>query len=277
MSAPLIFVKTLCNSQSVVTHSVTGTESRPRPSGAETARRALHLVELLAEQADALPLATLVSRSGLPKATAYRLLRVLQEEGWTERSRQEGYRIGPRLRNLAERMSPRVDLEQLARPHLQRLAASTAETATLYVRRGTHAELTAGAESPVHALRLSPFVGERTPLDRGAAGIAILAHLPDSEQAAILGPAPPKALTDRLTACRRDGYALSSGENHPGVNGIAAPLTAGNAGPTLGSIAVAGPASRWDPHTALTAIPELLRVCAELSAWLHPPMTSPDS
>jgi IclR family acetate operon transcriptional repressor len=261
----------------VVTHSVTGTESRPRPSGAETARRALHLVELLAEQADALPLATLVSRSGLPKATAYRLLRVLQEEGWTERSRQEGYRIGPRLRNLAERINPRVDLEQLARPHLQRLAASTAETATLYVRRGTHAELTAGAESPVHALRLAPFVGERTPLNRGAAGIAILAHLPDSEQAALLGPTPPKALTNRLTACRRDGYALSSGENHPGVNGIAAPLTAGNAGPTLGSIAVAGPASRWDPHTALTAVPELLRVCAELSAWLHPPMTSPDS
>jgi DNA-binding IclR family transcriptional regulator len=53
--------------------------------GAETARRALRLIEAVTTAAEPIGLTELASSTGLSKSTCYRLVRVLQEELYVDR------------------------------------------------------------------------------------------------------------------------------------------------------------------------------------------------
>ena len=90
-----------------------------------------------------------------------------------------------------------------------------------------------------------PPPGERAPLETGAAGRAILAHLHDDEASEVLGiRRSGKTMVDHLSVIRDDGYAMSFSGNRAGANGVAAPILDPEERIPLGSIAVAGPAHR---------------------------------
>jgi DNA-binding IclR family transcriptional regulator len=98
----------------------------------------------------------------------------------------------------------------------------------------------------------------------GASGRVILAHLPEAEIAAL----DPRGLArPRLAKIRELGYDTSFGENHPGINGISAPLLASD-DDALGSITIAGPAARL-PESAIVPLGRpLVRACQDLSPRL---------
>nr|WP_281376511.1 helix-turn-helix domain-containing protein [Actinomycetospora corticicola] len=201
---------------------------------------------------------------GLNKSTAYRLLRVLQEEGYCERLPQGGYRLGGAVASLATRTTvPAARLEAM-RPVLQELAESTAETVTVHRRAGDVVVLSLGVESEQHVLRQVVRIGETTPLTRGCAGIAILASLPAGDRDEVVEHAGSEAravLRTRIAEALTDGFAVSRAANHPGVLGIAMAVPgADGAGAEL-SIAVSGPDSRWTRDRAVQHA-EQLRRCA---------------
>ena len=211
--------------------------------GAETARRAGRLLEIVAAAGGPASLEWIGNQAGLSKSTAYRLLRALQDEGWLERSGRAGYQVGSRLIRLAATIDPGRDVAKRAEPWLESLASLTSETITLAVRRGNWAVVAAGAESTAHALRQAAQIGHRTPLARGCAGLAILAWLPGPDQARIarelaagnhVSPADVTGLDSRLSAVVRDGFVRSFEENHPGVAAVAAPVFLGTGGPIAG-------------------------------------------
>jgi DNA-binding IclR family transcriptional regulator len=245
--------------------------------GAETARRAGRLLEIVATAGRPAPLEWIGEQAGLSKSTAYRLLRALQDEGWLERAGRAGYQAGPRLIRLAAAIDPGHDITERARPWLESLASVTAETASLNVRDGNWAVTVTGAESTKHALHRAVQVGHRMPLARGCTGLAILAWLPaaEQEQAArelaageYISQADVDGLGRRLSTIARDGFVRSAEENHPGLAAVAAPVFMGTGGPVVGSIAVAGPVGRWTREAIDAKVPDLLRACAELSASL---------
>ncbi|HEX5289796.1 MAG TPA: IclR family transcriptional regulator [Streptosporangiaceae bacterium] len=245
--------------------------------GAETARRAGRLMEIVATAGRPAPLEWIGEQAGLSKSTAYRLLRALQDEGWLERAGRAGYQAGPRLIRLAAAIDPGHDITERARPWLESLASVTAETASLNVRDGNWAVTVTGAESTKHALHRAVQVGHRMPLARGCTGLAILAWLPaaEQEQAArelaageYISQADVDGLGRRLSTIARDGFVRSSEENHPGLAAVAAPVFMGTGGPVVGSIAVGGPVGRWTREAIDASVPDLLRACAELSASL---------
>jgi DNA-binding IclR family transcriptional regulator len=241
-------------------------------AGAETARRALRLLEIVTAAGAPADLNGVVDASGLSRPTAYRLLRVLAEEGWLQRAGRSGWRTGSRLHRLARTATPPVDPVSAVGPVLARLAEATGETACLHLLDGDTALLAAGTESAAHALRRAAAIGERTPLIRGAAGIAILAALDEPARRRLLAGSTPEAhaaLGDRLVQTARRGWAESSGENHPGVAGIAAAITAGTGGPVVGSISVAGPAHRWDAAARHRDAGVLTAACAEATRRLQ--------
>jgi IclR family acetate operon transcriptional repressor len=238
-----------------------------RTEGGDTARRALRLVEAVAAASSPVALQDLAEAVGLSKSTAYRLLRVLQEESYVTRADSGGYRIGARLMGLAAEVMPRADVFAGARPMLRALADLSGETATLHLRAGDDAVLVLGAESD-YELRRAARLGSATSLHRGASGQAILAHLPPIEITAILGRAgdavPAHEIDRALSAVRADGYALSHASNHPGLLGIAVPVLTAS-GHAAASVAISGPADRWTARRA-TAFAELLTErCARLA------------
>jgi IclR family transcriptional regulator, acetate operon repressor len=245
--------------------AVSPAEGEHRIRGAETARRTLRLLEALAARQPVL-LDDLAREVGLNKSTAYRLLRVLQEEGYAARMPQGGYRLGDAVAALAAgTTTPAASLEA-ARPALQELSEGTAETVTLHRRAGDVVVLAVGVESEQHVLRQVVRPGETTPLTRGCAGVAILASLPAAERAELIEAMPGaearSVARTRIEEALVDGFAVSRAANHPGVFGIAVAVPARDPdrGSTL-SVAVSGPEGRWTEDRAVRSLPQL-RACA---------------
>ncbi|MFF2511860.1 IclR family transcriptional regulator [Streptomyces sp. NPDC058086] len=239
-----------------------------RTEGGDTARRALRLLEAVAAASSPAALQDLADTVGLSKSTAYRLLRVLQEEEYVTRADAGGYRVGARLMGLAAEVMPRADVFAGARPMLRSLADLSGETATLHLRAGDEAVLVLGAESD-YELRRAARIGSATPLYRGASGQAILAFLPDPEIIAIMRRAGEAAHAEEveraLASVRTNGYALSQAANHPGLLGIAVPVLTTSL-QAVASVAISGPSDRWTARRA-TAIADLLTErCARLAS-----------
>ncbi|MFE1963146.1 IclR family transcriptional regulator [Streptomyces sp. NPDC059479] len=238
-----------------------------RTEGGDTARRALRLVEAVAAASSPVALQDLADAVGLSKSTAYRLLRVLQEESYVTRADSGGYRIGTRLMGLAAEVMPRADVFAGARPMLRALADLSGETATLHLRAGDEAVLVLGAESD-YELRRAAHIGSATPLYRGASGQAILAFLPADEVTAIVQRADektrPEEVERALSMVRADGYALSQAANHPGLLGVAVPILT-TTRHVAASVAISGPADRWTARRAAAFAELLTERCARLA------------
>src|SRR5213075_2401333 len=71
-------------------------------------------------------------RTGINPSSASRLLATLVAGGFVEHVQESGrYRLGLRLLQLGNAVLGRLDLRQIARPHLHALVESSGETATL--------------------------------------------------------------------------------------------------------------------------------------------------
>ena len=234
--------------------------------------RPLRMLEALAGMQQPASLLAVASAVGLSKASAYRVLRSLQDEGYVDHVGRRGYRIGSRSIALASMVGPRPALRQRARPVLTRLAVAAQATATLHLRSGEHRVLVLGVEQNSEPLRHRVHVGQRAPLTFGCSGRAILAHLPARDAAKIVTDharcGTRAALTRELEAIRIDGYALSLSENHSHLNGIGAALLDPDDGYPLGSIAVAGPDDRLTDDSLRRLAPPLMSACNGLAPHL---------
>ena len=231
--------------------------------------RALHVLETLASMPQPASLPAIAERAQLPRSMAYRTLRSLQDRGFIEHAGHGGYRIGSRSVALASLIGPRPALLQRARPVLQRLAV-LASGAALHLRSGSHRVLVLGVAAN-NGVPPEITVGERAPLTSGCSGTSILAHLTPAEIAEITAaglPGEPRPSPAFLASIRADGYALSFSANHPGLNGIAAPVLDPTNNYPLGSIAIAGADARLQ-ELALRRLSGPLRVaCADLAPHL---------
>jgi DNA-binding IclR family transcriptional regulator len=189
---------------------------------------------------------------GIPRSTAYRLLRSLEAGHLLVYDEQQrAYRLGLAMARLGHVALASVDLRAAARPYLRRLMEETGESAFLLVVEGEAAVVIDTQESD-KPLRLSRRVGTPWPLHAGASNKVLLAFLPPDTQAEYLRRplarvtpktiANPKQLAADLAKIRRRGYAVSAGELTPGVVGVSVPIRAGER--LLGALAVAGPISR---------------------------------
>jgi len=251
-----------------------GADSPGKFPGAETARRTVRLLEALAAR-QPIGLDELGEAVGLNRSTTYRLLRVLQDEGYAERLPRGGYRLGPAVAALVSGTPLPADVLDAAAPALRRLAEITGESVGVHRRAGDLVVLCYGVESEQHALRHVIQVGESNSLLSGAAGNAILAVLEDVDRAAVLDrgglrPEARRALERSLAEIAARGYAISRGANHPGLFGIAAavPPQPDGGGTAELSVSVSGPDSRWTEDSARRHVDDLLRCCAQVSHLL---------
>lgn len=233
--------------------------------------RVLHVLEALAGLEQPANLDVVAAEAGLGKSKAYRSLRVLQEEGYVDHVGRSGYRIGSRAVALSSLIGPRPALLRLARPTMARLAAEAAETTHLHLRSGTHRVVILSEDPPRNPERQGGTVGERSPLTSGCGGTSILAFLPAEQAREVLrsaGTPKPRGLRARLSRVRDTGFALSFSDNHPALNGIAAPLFDPEDGSPIGSISIAGHESRLPERVLLRLVDPLRAACADLAPRL---------
>ncbi|WP_068250471.1 IclR family transcriptional regulator [Janibacter corallicola] len=178
----------------------------------QTLDRGVRALVVIGSRPGGTTVAELAGELGIARAIAYRIVSTLVEHSLLTRDAEGRVFLGAGVPALAAGYLPGV--LSLATPVLQELADDTGATAHLSVAEGEEAVAALSIDpSGAHVLRVGYRVGSRHPLGRGAAGIAILAGRPatDDEPAAV-------------TAARRDGVSVTRGELQRGAVGVAAPL-----------------------------------------------------
>jgi IclR family transcriptional regulator, acetate operon repressor len=240
----------------------------------QSVERTFDILEVLAIAEDDLSLSQISEQLDLPLGTVHRLLGTLVSRGYAAQDRAtRQYGPGPRLLEMAARAgaSRRFQLDQIARPILQELTASTAETSNLLLLRGDEGVYSAQVPSP-HMVRMFTEVGQRVPLYCTGAGKAILSGMaPDALERYLAQTAlqrftaqtltTPDDLRAAIAAAREQGFALDDEEREPNVCCVAAPIF-DRTGACLGAISISGPSSRLSLSRAETLGP-LVRAAAD--------------
>lgn len=183
-------------------------------------------------------LAELCERTGLPRATAYRLAAALEVHRLLARDDDGRWCLGPAVSELATRVhDPLLAAGAAVLPELREM---TGESVQLYRREGTSRVCVAALE-PAAGLRDTVPVGARLPMTAGSGAKVLLAHSDAATRKAVL---PMAKFTDRtLAEVRRRGWAQSVAEREPGVASVSAPVRDGR-GVVVAAISVSGPIDR---------------------------------
>lgn len=206
-------------------------------------------------------LAELVLRTGLHKATVYRICGELVQLGLL--SKQEGgYRLAGSLFELGMRTSVGRTLVVLAMPYLQDLCERTHETVHLAVADGV--DVVYVAKISGHRQAASPSrTGGRMPMHCTAIGKVLLAHAdPEVQRKVLEGPlerrtgrtiVAPGLLRAQLDAVLECGVAFEREESTAGLLCVAAPVFADGSRSNL-ALSVTGPVGRFKPEAHVSAI-----------------------
>lgn len=215
-----------------------------------TSLRGLQILEVLAGMRQPAGLGEIAERTGLSESYAYRILQALEREGYLHHLGRSGYRMASRSIALAALIGPRPAMLRLLYPAVARLASSSGQAVAVHLRAGDARVLVLGVPGPSGPV-VDPagVLGERSALTAGASGRIILAYLDETELARINFKGVDQ---EHLSMIRRRGYETSFGENHPGINGVSAPLLAVSDGTqrstAFGSVTIAGPQAQMSPQ-----------------------------
>lgn len=153
----------------------TAQPSRPtggQPETSQTLDRGIALLLLLAEDDEGRTVTDLAGALGVARPVVYRLLTTLEQRHFVTRGQDGRVRLGLGVLALATRVQPL--LREVATPLLRRLADDVGATAHLTLADGDEALAVLVVEPQWTQFHVAYRVGTRHPLDRGAAGRAIL-------------------------------------------------------------------------------------------------------
>jgi DNA-binding IclR family transcriptional regulator len=234
--------------------------------------RALAILNVLADATSDLGTNEIARRAGINPSSASRLLATLARAELVRRTPDGGrYNLGLRLVELGNSALSRVDLRDVARPHLTALMQATGETATLSVPGETTAMTLDFVQSP-SSVRSVAEIGRPSIPHATAIGKVYLSYggtFPDTELAACTQRTitDPKILQKELDDVRERGWAEAHEEREPGLHAVAAPVL--DASDSLVAIlGLQGPSWRFDADVMRAAVPHLLEHAAAL--WRGP-------
>ena len=221
------------------------------PQTAGTVFKALGLLDTFLGGATEFSLRELTAQSGLSKTTTLRLCATLEAAGFLEREARSGYRLGPKIWQLAQIYRRGFRLEEQVRPQLQRLRDATGESVSFYVVDGDE-RLCRFRENSRLTVRHHVEEGTRFPLDSGVVGRVLRAFSGGGE-------------TD-LAAIRKAGFLIARGRE-PHTTSAAVPVRDG-AGRLYGALVVSGPSMRFAGEAPKVAVRLLLDAAAAIATVL---------
>jgi DNA-binding IclR family transcriptional regulator len=236
------------------------------------AERAITVLDTLADGGE-LGTNEVARRTGMTPSTVSRQLGTRAASGLVERVDATGrYRLGIRLVHIANTVLARLDVREVARPHLVAIVEATGETATLSVP-GDEDAITVDFVPGAHQIQPVSRLGRPSIAHATSAGKVMLAfsgrELPDGPFRAYT----PRTITDReslaaeIELVRARGYAHAVGEREPGLTAIAAPIRSSR-GELEAVVALQGPSERFGEAEVESALPVLVSRADSISREL---------
>lgn len=235
--------------------------------------RALDLLTALEKAGHSMGLSELSRATGIHKATAQRLLCILERRDFVQRTHSR-YRVGAAVVPLSHAFLGENSFPSAARPILEQLTLASGETSSLFVRQGFDRVVIQRVNSP-HPLRYNLQIGQRLPLHLGASGRVLAAAMIEEELEQLLNWVQEARLADstvltqqdlkgRIEEARRNGFAVSIGERALEVASVAVPVVVAGEG-TVAALNIAGPISRIAEHRIQQLVEEMRRAAEEIA------------
>jgi DNA-binding IclR family transcriptional regulator len=248
------------------------------PYSVSTVERAFDLLAAFSPRHPELSLTDIATRTGLHKATAFRLLSALSNRDVVLKNPRTGtYRLGYGLIALAETAKTSTDFVSHARPFMRQIRDELNETVYIAVRIGDN-RINLEQLEGLRDIRRVVAIGKSNPLYVGSTSLVMLAALADDEITSYLDrteivPPFPGAKVDLPTIwrevrnVRRNGY----GETHnkrldEGASVSAAVYGAGDG--LLGAITISVPISRYTEEARAHIIQAVTSAAHSLSREL---------
>lgn len=238
---------------------------------------ALELLEIFGEAPGAMSLTALAAAAGRPKSSVHRALSTLMSVGFVEQDPETSlYRLTLKMWRIGMAALSDLDIVKLARPHLEELMTAADETVHLSMLDPSgDVVYVAKVESP-RSIRVQTQLGKLNRSWSTATGRALIAFLPDVADKVLkrkLEPSTPQSVTDPdrirtiLSEVTKKGVAITKGENHPEMGGIAAPIRQHN-GEVVASCGVAIPSFRMDRRLIERCVPLVIGTANAISTEL---------
>jgi len=225
-------------------------------NGASTTERVVEILLAFAE-GERHGVSELARRLGLSKAVVHRILQTLVHRSLLRyHAGTRDYSLGVASIGLSRAATRQSELHSAATPVIARLSAATGETTILSQRQGYRRFYINQIES-AQPIRITIAVGGSYPITVGASGLAMLAFLPDVDNALSL---PLERFTERTTVAvdelreklalvRDQGWVRTAGERVAEATSIAAPIF-DEEGLPIGSLSAAYLTSRFSEQAA---------------------------
>jgi DNA-binding IclR family transcriptional regulator len=242
-------------------------------SGAKAVERLVTVLTVLAEEGRPLGIAEVAEGTGLPQATAHRLLNAFVATGWVEKDAATArYRLGIGMLGPAAAALAHAPLVERGIPVLARMAEISKANVLLGVLVGRVVVFLASATNEASSLR----PGISRPVHCSAAGKVLLAFMTQEERRRIFrGRREFRRYTDntitsleeleaQLDQVRAQGYALDMGEYRDYQRSVAVPVHDAR-GRVIAAMTCSGRVERMTPEHMAFVREEMGVVAEELS------------
>jgi IclR family pca regulon transcriptional regulator len=245
------------------------------PNFIEAIARGFDVIKAFGPHRPVLTLSEVAAATGLARPTVRRILLTLEALGYA-RAHGGGFSLTPRVLELGVSYVRSMGLWDIARPHMERLVASTHESTSMAQLDGSDIVYVARVAVPkIIALQVS--IGTRFPALPTSLGKVLLAALPPAELARVLAEPSRSGVTPRwqpddaerdavLRDVRAKGWALTDEQLAGGIRSVAAPVRDG-AGRVIAAMNVTVHAAETSVQTLVgDFLPLLLTAAGEASA-----------
>ena len=178
----------------------------------DAAAKALELLSVFSFREPRLSLADLASRTGIPRATAFRLLSTLEQSGFLDKV-HGAYQLGIKCFVLGNIVAGGLDLRETARPHLAALRETTRETTQIAILDHWQVVYLERMLSPMSVGYMRSRAGAILPAYCTGLGKTLLAFRPEAEVHGVGGDPEVRgadAAHDHLGQAAAEGAGASS-------------------------------------------------------------------
>ncbi len=252
-----------------------------------TVGKALSVLDLVASFGRPVRFAELQTKSDFPKATLYRFVQTLTNQGMLAFNPEtQTYGLGIRLVRLAHGAWRQSSLAPIAQAHLDALSLELSET--VHLAQLDHGQvLYVDKRNAANPLPMYSEAGKVGPAYCTGVGKAMLACLDDATVQDIIAQqsfhrftpttlTSAEALLAELKDIRADGHSFDREEHEPGIICVAVPIIT-ERGRLLGALSVTSATTRTTLDQLEHHAPRLKNtakaIAAEMSAWRFPDQT----